>query len=767
MRSFPKCWAWLLALLPVVAAADQPAERDAEDQYQTLLREYAEAAKSGTNPVFNLALQKFPARFVTIARRARGKPVAYKALDWVIRHADGGSDAEDAAEILARDHAREAAVGSLCFDRAPHLRSVKGMETLCRNVIEQNPDREARALAAMGLARYLAVLAEFGDTMRLNPRTDGFLDWSLIKRLKGTDPEGMRREAEVLFDEVCTRYAELAYGGIQLGEKARDERAALREAAVGTIAPEIVGEDLDGRFMKLSDYRGKVIVLNFTNHEHCGPCRAMYLGERRLVERMKDRPFALLGVNSDDNRPLVLQARDAGEITWRSWWDGGRLNGPIMTRWHIVGWPTVFILDQKGVIRYKHLFDADQIERAVALLLEEGDSNATTKPSTAAGAPHAVPVPTGFDQIIQAVEAVPSPSLGRSLALCAVGEARVKLEGKAAAEPIFRRAVQEARAAVDAAKGESNQATRSVFLALIQFTSGDRVSAEQTLRQATQTVSSTDHASGRNACLSFIARTQSDIGDVRGCRAIAEDAGTDRTDLLAYLAVGQAKAGDPSGALATLKSVEDAGTAWADAMALPEVALAQIKSGDSNGARRTIDRAFASIEHVFKAVHAQTLARLAVALAKVGDQETSRATIKRALRAADEDSDFSAAEALAQIARAQQESGDVMGARASLRMAAERNSRLHHVVPQVNDLIAEAYLELGDVGGALETARAARDEQGRLTMGPEVVRRVAREQIRSGDVKHALDWLPGSTDSTTRAYALLGALEGSRSSQQE
>ena len=72
----------------------------------------------------------------------------------------------------------------------------------------------------------------------------------------------------------------------------------LRELAVGRPAPDIEGEDADGHRFKLSDYRGKVVVLTFSGN-WCGPCRAMYPQERELVARLKDRPFALLSVNTD------------------------------------------------------------------------------------------------------------------------------------------------------------------------------------------------------------------------------------------------------------------------------------------------------------------------------------------------------------------------------------------------------------------------------------------------------------------------------------
>ena len=95
----------------------------------------------------------------------------------------------------------------------------------------------------------------------------------------------------------------------------------------------------------------------------------MYPHERSLVKRMKDKPFALLGINSD-KKERVLEAIKRENITWPSWWDGGSTGGPIATRWNVRGWPTIYVLDHKGVIRYKGV-RGEAMDKAVDALLAE------------------------------------------------------------------------------------------------------------------------------------------------------------------------------------------------------------------------------------------------------------------------------------------------------------------------------------------------------------------------------------------------------------
>jgi hypothetical protein len=78
----------------------------------------------------------------------------------------------------------------------------------------------------------------------------------------------------------------------------------------------------------------------------------MYPHERSLVKRLEGKPFVLIGVNSDQDRAQLKKVLDKEKITWRSFWNGGGTGGPISTRWDVQGWPTLYIIDAKGVIRH-------------------------------------------------------------------------------------------------------------------------------------------------------------------------------------------------------------------------------------------------------------------------------------------------------------------------------------------------------------------------------------------------------------------------------
>ncbi|MGF1579433.1 MAG: TlpA family protein disulfide reductase [Gemmataceae bacterium] len=96
----------------------------------------------------------------------------------------------------------------------------------------------------------------------------------------------------------------------------------------------------------------------------------MYGHERSLVKRLANQPFALLGINSDRDREKLKKVLKDKKLTWRSWWNGGSTRGPISTAWKVTGWPTIYVLDEEGVIRYRNV-RGPAMDKAVDELLAE------------------------------------------------------------------------------------------------------------------------------------------------------------------------------------------------------------------------------------------------------------------------------------------------------------------------------------------------------------------------------------------------------------
>src|SRR4051794_31610252 len=102
----------------------------------------------------------------------------------------------------------------------------------------------------------------------------------------------------------------------------------------------------------------------------------MYSHERSLVTRLEGKPFAFVGVNSDADLQDSRHVAVTQQLPWRSWWDGST-TGPIAQRWQVHNWPSFFVLDGRGVIRYR-LDNVADLERAVDTLLREREKEGKT-----------------------------------------------------------------------------------------------------------------------------------------------------------------------------------------------------------------------------------------------------------------------------------------------------------------------------------------------------------------------------------------------------
>jgi len=102
---------------------------------------------------------------------------------------------------------------------------------------------------------------------------------------------------------------------------------------------------------------------------------------RSLVKKLEGKPFIIVGVNSDSNRAKVKDLSAKKGPPWRSFWDGGSINGPIQNQWNIQAWPTMYLIDHKGVIRHKYLGSpGDKVmDKVIDELVKEAEAGSAKK----------------------------------------------------------------------------------------------------------------------------------------------------------------------------------------------------------------------------------------------------------------------------------------------------------------------------------------------------------------------------------------------------
>ena len=108
----------------------------------------------------------------------------------------------------------------------------------------------------------------------------------------------------------------------------------------------------------------------------------MYPHERSLVKKLEGKPFVLIGVNSDPDRDKLKEVLTKQEISWRSFWNGlDGTSGPISAAWNVRAWPTLYVLDHKGIIRHKHHGSPGDavLDKEIQKLVAEADKAAASQ----------------------------------------------------------------------------------------------------------------------------------------------------------------------------------------------------------------------------------------------------------------------------------------------------------------------------------------------------------------------------------------------------
>jgi hypothetical protein len=259
MRRFMTATLALVILGPALWALDETKEKSKKDKqatpeqaYQAIVKEYQNAQQeffktyqqAKTDEERNQAVTKAPkvqdyaGRMMKLAQEHPKNPAAEKALIWVVQSAGYTPEGPKAVDLLLKDHIKSKDLGLVC--QSLEYSFTGNGEKLLREVSEKSPHKDVRGQACFSLARLLKNKSEQNPT-----------------------DEKTAKEAENLFELVTEKHKDAKHRRGTLGKAAESELFEIRHLGIGKVAPEIEGEDIDGKKFKLSDYTGKVVVLDF------------------------------------------------------------------------------------------------------------------------------------------------------------------------------------------------------------------------------------------------------------------------------------------------------------------------------------------------------------------------------------------------------------------------------------------------------------------------------------------------------------------------
>ena len=272
---------------------------------------------------------------------------SFDALVFAMSMVSRGNNKEimkEAVDMIVKDHSKN-----------PKMISVLGF-------ISSSPDGASilEKIATKTDDRNLAGLAWYAITENLQKEAGD---------VGPKQAEELNKRTEMIYEKLAKDYADVSMGRSTIGDTIKAALFELQNLSVGKVAPEVLCLNIDGdKEDKLSNYKGKVVVLDIWA-TWCGPCKAMIPHEREMNEKLKGKPFAFISISGDDTKETLTSFLEKEKMPWVHWFADRK---GILKDWNIRFYPTMYILDHKGVIRAKGL-RGEELEKKVNELVVEAE----------------------------------------------------------------------------------------------------------------------------------------------------------------------------------------------------------------------------------------------------------------------------------------------------------------------------------------------------------------------------------------------------------
>ncbi len=187
--------------------------------------------------------------------------------------------------------------------------------------------------------------------------------WEIVKKFIAANPKSYVSLGEIWGSAYSKNYNDLFQLYSMLDKSIQQSRSGIhvlntlnkiKKISAGSMAMDFIKNDVNGKPVKLSDYRGKWVLLDFWA-SWCGPCRAENPNVLKNYNAYKDKGFTVLGVSLDDSASKWKKAIAEDKMPWdqvcsfEGWVD------PVAREYYIYSIPSNFLIDPKGVIVARNL----------------------------------------------------------------------------------------------------------------------------------------------------------------------------------------------------------------------------------------------------------------------------------------------------------------------------------------------------------------------------------------------------------------------------
>ncbi|HEV3237774.1 MAG TPA: redoxin family protein, partial [Gemmataceae bacterium] len=324
-------------------------EAKTDEEKNEIQNQFAKSAKDNVSP-------KFAPRFLEFAENNPKDASRFDALALALQTSAGSEREKDSVwpkvvTILWGSYVTKPEIKRVV--RRLARGTDEASDKLLRDIMARNADRKIQAAACKALIKRNENMAQGAEQLKSND--------TLRKDVQ-------QRMGNEFVDKLLANADKFKKETDEFNEVMKDKYTEfVPDLSIGKPAPEIVIENLEGKEAMLSGLKGKVVVLDIWA-TWCGPCRAMIPHEREMVSKLKDKPFVLVSISTDEEKKTLTDFLAKEKMPWTHWWSGPE--SALMEDYEVEHFPTIYVLDAKGIIRNKEI-RGEELEKAVEKLLEE------------------------------------------------------------------------------------------------------------------------------------------------------------------------------------------------------------------------------------------------------------------------------------------------------------------------------------------------------------------------------------------------------------
>lgn len=341
------------------------------DQIEAIIRTYEDSVRANTMKMIQAKSDEDKARYrasvpsvepyapqvMALVKSHRENPDVVRGVTWLVIQATSTPEGQQALELLGTEFVAASDIAEAV--KRLEYQPLEIAKPIIGRVLAENTHDEPRAAALFALG-----MVHFRRSSRDTTSADA---------------------AASAFQHLVDGFPETKVQGFVLADQASRMLFELTRLAEGSEAPEIEGMDAKGVPFKLSDYRGKHVVLCFWGG-WCHACHGILPILNNLHTETQGKPVAILGINTDHGESGA-EALTKFDVRFRNWLDGST-SGPITSLYNLRNFPTLYMIDDQGMILKKNP-TLDQIRAQISDPQETSApaKQSSSRPTAAAVAP--------------------------------------------------------------------------------------------------------------------------------------------------------------------------------------------------------------------------------------------------------------------------------------------------------------------------------------------------------------------------------------------